>query len=191
MATRVAWAQRSHDIQRAQPGMTQRKFIYLMSRSSYEQEWGKQYDLPTARDRALAWVLKLLPPVGPLRALRFKTPTPPAEKLFMQSFSRAASQYQMQLDALSQGSLRLSNVNYDLGQLAPPATYALEDKAYAYWLEQLAKAHYEQVTPQIRADILSYYCNLDAPFKTKKNEREWTALLARIQQLKTQTVANR
>ncbi len=191
MATRTAWAQKSHEIQGAQPGMTQRKFIYLMSRSSYEQEWGKQYDLPTTSDRALALALKLLPPIGPLRALRFKMPTPAAEKLFMQSFSRAAAQYRTQLDALSQGSLRLPNLNYDLGQLAPPATYALEDKAYAYWLEQLAIAHYEQVTPPIRADILNYYCNLDAPFKTKKHERDWTALLGRLQQLKTQTVADR
>jgi hypothetical protein len=35
MATRVAWAERKNEIEKAEPGMTRERFVYVMSRSSY------------------------------------------------------------------------------------------------------------------------------------------------------------
>src|SRR5581483_3118330 len=64
MATRVAWAQRRDEIQRSEPGITRHRFVYVMKRSSYERNWGKQYDRPTLGDRILAVLLKLIPPIG-------------------------------------------------------------------------------------------------------------------------------
>src|SRR3954468_4977175 len=37
-ATRIAWAERSKEIQTANPGTSRNKFIYVMNRSSYERE---------------------------------------------------------------------------------------------------------------------------------------------------------
>ena len=76
-----------------------------MSRLSYERDWGKQYDRPTAGERALAFLLKLVPPIGPLRTLQFKMPTPEVEKLFMNSFARCARQYQAALKKASNQKL--------------------------------------------------------------------------------------
>jgi hypothetical protein len=45
--------------------MTRTRFVYIMSRSSYEGNWGKQYDRPSLADRILAFILRLLPPIGP------------------------------------------------------------------------------------------------------------------------------
>ena len=188
-ATRVAWAEREKDIQSARPGMTRERFVYLMSRSSYERDWGKQYEGPTAGDRLLAFTLRLLPPVGPLRALRFKMPTAEVEKLFMQSFERCANQYGAELEQASRDSLRLENQNYDLGEVAAPAAYALEDDAYARWLNDLARTNYETVTPGIRSEFLRYYQHLDAPFDTKKNGKAWARLLRQLQGLKVQQQA--
>ena len=55
-ATRIAWAQKHDEIQSSLPGKTRKNFIYVMSRSSYERDWGKQYDRPTAGERALAFL---------------------------------------------------------------------------------------------------------------------------------------
>ncbi len=52
MATRVAWAARKSEIQKSAPGVTRSSFVFVMSRSSYERNWGKQYDRPTAGDEA-------------------------------------------------------------------------------------------------------------------------------------------
>jgi hypothetical protein len=186
MATRVAWAQKQDDIQRSEPGITRRRFVFVMSRSSYEREWGKQYDRPTAGDRFLAFLLKLLPPIGPLKDLRLKMPTGEVEKLFMQSFTRATTQYGTVLAQSEKGSLRLDDPNYDVGVLTPPGTYFLQDRSEAFWLHKLAEKDFATVTPPIRAELLAYYRDLDVPLDTKKHKKEWTQLLAELQTLKSQ-----
>jgi Zinc dependent phospholipase C len=187
MATRVAWAQKQHDIQKSAPGMTRRRFVFVMSRSSYERNWGKQYDRPTAGDRFLAFLLRLLPPIGPLKALRFKMPTPPVEKLFMESFTRATSQYQTVLQSPLSKTMQLDDRNYDVGVETPPGTYRLQDNIQAYWLHKLAEKNFATVTPAIKAEFLSYYGNLNAPIATKKNKKEWKEVLAELQTLKSGT----
>lgn len=188
MATRIAWAERARSIQSATPGITKKKFIYVISRSSYEHDWGKQYDQPTARDRMAAVLVRLLPPIGPLRAMKYKMPTPDVEKLFMQSFDKSARQYTGQLESASAKTLRLPDRNYDLGEIAAPASYGLEDKAYARWVDQLSRKQYQTVTPEISTVVLTYYKNLDAPFQTKKNRAEWTRLVDHLNNLKQATL---
>jgi hypothetical protein len=187
-ATRIAWAQKKDEIQRAEPGIAKRQFIYIMRRSSYERNWGKDYDRPTAGERVLAVLLKLLPPVGPLRALRFKMPTPPVEKLFRESFARAAVQYRDRLRDAQQHRLSLPDANYDVGTITPPGAYGLADKACAYWLDRLAKNNFTGVTPEVRATLLAYYKNLDAPIATKRRRKDWERLLAELRELKTARV---
>ncbi len=188
-ATRVAWAQKQNDIQKSEPGITRQRFIYTMGRSSYERNWGKQYDRPTAADRCLAFLLKLLPPVGPLRALRFKMPTPQVEQLFMQSFLRATEQYHTNLDTLNSGTLTLDNRNYDVGVFTPVGTYFLDDRIHAYWLEKLAEKNLATVTPAIKAELVSYFGNSKAPIATKKSDKDGNQLLAELRRLKNRDTA--
>jgi hypothetical protein len=189
MATRVAWAWKQNDIQASQPGMTRKRFVYVMSRSSYERNWGKQYDRPSLADRMLAFILRLLPPIGPLKGLRFKMPTSEVEKLFMESFTRATTQYGSVLKQAQTRTLHLDDPNYDVGVYTPPGTYFLQDDIQAYWVKKLAEKKFATVTPDIRQEILSYYGNLDAPIATKKHKKQWRELLAEIQQLKARPAA--
>jgi hypothetical protein len=184
-ATRVAWALKQKDIQQSNPGITRRRFVYVMSRSSYERYWGKDYDRPSAGDRVLAFFLKLLPPIGPLRALRFKMPTAQVETLFMSSFDRSSTQYRQKLQDAQQNTLSLPDENYDVGAITPPGAYRLEDDVRAYWLDKLAKTNFSGLTPEIRANVLAYYRNLDAPFDAKKNAKKWDKVLAELKQLKS------
>jgi len=185
MATRVAWAQRKDEIQRSEPGITKRRFVYVMKRSSYERNWGKQYDRPTLGDRILAVLLKLIPPIGPLKALRFKMPTPPVETLFMQSFDRSAKQYQAQLKDVLNNRLRLEDRNYDVGVPTPAGVYRLDDEVQAYWLDLLARKNFRTVTPAISAELLTYYGNPNAPIATKKHPKQWSRVVSELATLKT------
>ena len=153
-ATRIAWAEREDDIQKAEPGVTRSHFVYVMSRSSYEREWGKQYDLPSARDRFAAALLKMLPPIGPLRTLRFRMPTPEVEALFRKSFDHSVAQYETELAQAASGKLYMPNINYDLGKAAKPGEYELQDEAFAFWLDKLAIQNFRSVTPVIRREVL-------------------------------------
>ena len=85
--TQAAWHDKRNEIQRSQPGMTKRKFLYNLSRSSYEKEWGHTYEKPGAGARFLAFVFRILPKTGPLRAFSYRVPDPQSEKLFMTSFN--------------------------------------------------------------------------------------------------------
>ncbi|HEX3683842.1 MAG TPA: zinc dependent phospholipase C family protein [Bryobacteraceae bacterium] len=189
MATRVAWASRRDEIEHSQPGITRSRYIYIMSRSSYERNWGKQYDRPTLGDRFLAFLVKLLPPIGPLRAVKLKMPTAPVEKLFMDSFDRSAKQLSTQVGPAMDGSLHLENKNYDVGVVTPAGAYRLDDNVQAYWLGLLARKNFATVTPAIRSELLNYYSDLNAPIATKKDKKKWRQLLAELRALKATPAA--
>jgi hypothetical protein len=157
-----------------------------MKRSSYESEWGKQYDRPSPGERVVAVFLKLLPPIGPLKALRLKVPTQQVENLFTQSFDRSAAQYRATVDASTVNTLHLENKNYDVGVITAAGVYRLNDDTHAYWLNLLAKKRFGSVTAPIGDELLGYYGNLNAPLHTKQHPKDWKRLLGQLDELKTQ-----
>ena len=185
--TRVAWANHQKQIQHAQPGVTKRQFLYVIHRSSYEREWGKQYDRPSFFDRIVAFILKILPPIGRIKVLKFRSLTPQVEQLFMKSFDQAAKDYHANLDQAGTNAPHIANTNFDTGAATKPGQYSLQDETYAYWLNQLAKSNFGRLTPEVKKDILAYYQDPDAaiPAKTKKAERQ--QILTQLGQLKTAT----
>ena len=185
-ATRIAWAEREKDIKRKRPGITRSKFVYLMSRSSYEREWGVEYDRPTLKDRIAARLIKLLPPIGPLRALRFRMPTEQVEELFAKSFAKSIAEYGGQVDEARARRLRLPNVNYDLGEVVKPGTYALQDEAYCFWLDELAKEKYKDISPEVRATLLDYL-QATPDLRVKKGHSPELRISAELKQLKSFT----
>src|SRR5215469_3085461 len=73
-ATRIAWTLKNSEIQRDQPGVTKRKFVYNLSRASYKKEWGNNYLQPSVGERFLAALSNLVPKFGPLKVLQLRTP---------------------------------------------------------------------------------------------------------------------
>ncbi len=132
-ATRIAWAMKKNDIEKHSPGIVRRRFIYNISRASYQKEWGADYQRPTLMDRFVAFLLKLVPPIGPLRDLRFQTPNAQAENLFMKSFDRTLDEYRALLAEAGTGHLHLRNLNFDTGKPARVGTYRLADEAERKW----------------------------------------------------------
>jgi hypothetical protein len=183
-ATRIAWAAKSAEIQRAQPGMTQRRFIYIMKRSSYEREWGKRLQEPNFFEKFLAMLLKIIPPVGPLDILQLKVPTPTVEQIFMSSFNRTVAQYGGQLDAVAKKSLDLQDKNYDVGVITPAGVYRLTDDSQAFWLHKLAGKGFATLTPAMMQELLDFYKDLNAPIDTKRKPKEWRQTLAELAELK-------
>jgi hypothetical protein len=165
--------------------MTRQRFLYHLSHASYRKNWGKQYQQPTFGERFLTFLIRILPKVGPLRALSFRMPTPDAEKLFMASFNEALSDYQHFDGEVRNGTLMLENDNFDTGTVTHPGEYPLADSTYADLVDRLAKDHFAQVSPELREDILSYFHDTNAPFAFKKNKKQWTRVLAELNDLKT------
>jgi hypothetical protein len=181
--TKVAWQIKSQEIRKDAPGITRKKFLYNLSRSSYEKNWGTAYPLPGRRSRVLAFLFRIVPRVGPFKAMAFKRQTPATEKIFMASFNAAIDRYRELLSELKAGGLELPNENFDTGELTKAGQYKLTDAAYAKLLDKLAD-HYEEMSPELRGDMLAFYNDLDAPISTKTNDKEWTRLLKELDELK-------
>jgi hypothetical protein len=188
-ATRIAWSLKEKDIQRDQPGMTKRKFLYNLSRASYEKEWGKDYERPTAFEQFLAFLTKLLPKIGPLKVLEFKAPNPQTEKMFEDSFNATLDRYRKLLSEVKGGSLELANDNFDTGDETGPGKYGLNDDTYAKLVDKLSEQKFAGISPELRGNILSFYGDMNAPFATKRKRKVWAKVEADLNQLKTASSA--
>ena len=180
--TRVAWQIRKQDIRKEAPSMTRKTFLYNLSRSSYEKNWGATYSRPGIRSKTLAFVLRIVPKVGPLRPLSFKRLTPETEKMYMASFNSTIDHYRALLSEQAAGRLTLANANLDVGTLTEPGTYRLADAAYSRLLDKL-QGHYAQMPQELRSDILAFYHDLGVPLCTKTDASEWARVLKELGQL--------
>lgn len=184
--TRVAWQTKKDEIEKENPGVTRRKFIYNLSRASYRKSWAEKHKGPGFVARLLSFLFRVIPKIGPFKALSFRTPTPQAEQLFMLSFNAAIKDYgEVIHQKEATGRFEIKNDNFDTGTVTGPGQYPLADKTYAELVDRLAKNHFQQISPELRQDLLSYYSNLDAPFATKKNKKEWARVISEINELKT------
>jgi Zinc dependent phospholipase C len=183
-ATRVAWSLKKDDIMKDQPGMTKKKFLYNLSRASYQKNWGTQYYPPTFGERFLAFLVRILPKIGPLRVLELKTPTPQAEKLFEDSFNKTLDRYRQLLTNVGAGQLDLPNENFDTGEIPEPGKYRLNDVTHAKLLAALAKRNFNGAPPTVLAELLEFYGHPEAPYATKQKPKDWARVQAQLEQLK-------
>jgi Zinc dependent phospholipase C len=182
--TKVALIDRRADIVRDTPNFNKKKFIYRLKRSDYEKDWGTQYRKPGAGARVMAFIFKIVPKVGPFKALAFQLPTTRTEDMYIKSINTSVDDYRSRLLEQGSGRLRLANLDFDTGKPARAGEYKLADQTYAHLLHDLSKRNFDQVTPELRANILGFYGNLNAPLATKKDKKAWLQTLVELQKLK-------
>src|SRR6185369_114148 len=154
--TKVAWQLKGPEIRRDAPGITRKKFLYNLSRSSYEKNWGGTYQRPGIRSKILAGFFHIVPRVGPFKALAFEKLTPEAEQFYMVGFNASVDRYRELLASAGTGRLHLPNDNIDVGEVTAAGKYKLTDRAYAKLLHKL-DGHYVALPQDLRNDILAFY----------------------------------
>jgi hypothetical protein len=184
-ATHIAWHLKKDEIKDDVPDATKKRFLYNLSRSNYEHEWGKDYRKPSLGERFLAFVYKLVPKIGPLKVLQFKTPTPQTEQMFEASFNSTLDHYRKLLVDVREDRLDLPNDNFDVGEATGPGKYRLNDEAHAQLLDKLAEGKFSGAAPELKELLLKFFTVPDAPYATKKNVKAWAKVQAQIEQLKT------
>jgi hypothetical protein len=184
-ATRVAWTLKKDEIMKDQPGITRDKFLYNLKRASFEKNWGNKYTPPTAGEKFLAFLYKILPKIGPLKILQLRTPTPETERMFEASFNATVDSYRASLDHLHEGQLELPNDNFDVGEATGPGIYHKNDQAHASLLDYLAKQNFAGASPEVRNELLEFYSHTDATYYTQRKPKEWAKVQVQLGQLKT------
>ena len=183
--TQVALQTHKKDLMRETPDFAKRKFLYRLSRSDYEKQWGKDYVKPGVGTRILSTLLRYMPRVGPFKGLSFNNPTPKTEDLYFKSVNTTVDQYRAFLEEVRSDTLVLPNCDLDSGQATKAAEYSLTDDAYAKLLAQLAKRKFDRTSPELRGNILQFYSDPSAAIETKKDPARWQSVLMSLDQLKS------
>jgi len=183
--TQVALQTHKKDLMRERPDFAKKEFLYRLSRSDYEKEWGKDYTKPGFGTRLLSTLLRYMPRIGPFKGLGFKNPTPQTEDLYFKSINLTVDQYRTFLHAVGAKSLLLPNCDLDSGQVTKAAEYSLTDDTYAKLLAQLSSRKFDRMSPELRDNILQFYSDQSLPIETKKDPVRWQAVLTELDELKS------
>jgi zinc dependent phospholipase C len=189
--TQVALQTHKKEFVQEKPDFDKREFLYRLSRSDYEREWGTVYERPGLGTRILAVLLGWIPKVGPFKGLGFKTPTPQTEDLYIKSINTTVDDYRKLLEEVRNGKPMLSNSDLDTGNPTKPGEYSLTDETYAKLLGQLAKKKFDHTSPQLRDNIMQFYAQASPSSQPNDGKISSADVTAWLNQLKAMTpVAN-
>jgi Zinc dependent phospholipase C len=186
--TRVALLSRHDVVVKDTPNFDKRKFLYYLSRSNYEHEWGTVYRKPGIGARILALVLRVIPKVGPFKAVNFKIPTRQTEDMYIKSVDATIENYASLLREENVRQLALPNRDCDTGRETRAGEYVLADKTYAHLLDDLVAKNPDSLSSALRENLLQFYSDSSAPIATKKNAKSWRKLQSELDALRQSAV---
>jgi hypothetical protein len=175
------------DLVREHQDFSKQKFLYRLSRTEYEREWGKEYRKPGSGARLLVFVVRILPRIGPLKAVDHTLPSSTTEDLYIKSVNSAVDSYKAKLALLHDGKLllSLSNLDFDTGEPTKPGEYELADKTYAKLVGKLAERHFDIVTPALRENILEFYSAPHVVQPDNTRPGQWRKVVSEVEGLKS------
>ena len=171
--TRSAWVMKKNDIKKLNPSATSKSFHYKMKRKDYQLEFGKTRQKATFGDNVIAFFIKILPKVGPLKALKIKEPDSTAEKLFIASFDTVTLHYARAVAQLQYENIKLANVDFDTGKPIKYGEYNLTDKTYDEMVGKLKDNKFDDLTQSLKTNIMDFYNSADTSKLAKADPDEW------------------
>jgi len=157
LITRAAWAQKKDFIKEHDSTVTAKTFNYKMRRRNYNKEYGAGYRSPGFSPWLFSFFVRVLPKIGPLRALKFKAPVPQAEKYFVESFDTTLHYYSADLQRLHAGTPPLNDIDFDTDKPTIQFEYVLADETYRDWVMLLQTVDINTLSQDLRQNITNYY----------------------------------
>ncbi|HWD87128.1 MAG TPA: zinc dependent phospholipase C family protein [Mucilaginibacter sp.] len=183
--TRTAWQMKKGDIIKASPGMTARKFHYHIRRREYYSLYGLKRERPNLRTRVTAFIIEILPKVGPLRALKFTPPTGEAERLFVKAFDASSAHFAIIVGQLKDGhDPQLPDIDFDTGKPTIFGEYGLADQTYSQLVIGLQKDKFGNITDHLKLHIESFYNKADSTVDPPKKLYDWKKTNYALEELK-------
>lgn len=182
--TRSAWVLKKKEIKEMQPGITARKFHYKMQRKKYYKEYGSDHDKPKFKERMIAFLITILPKVGPFKTFRFKEVGPEGEKQFIKSFDTVMAHYTEALAKLNYEKISLPNLDFDTGKKIAAEEYELSDKTYGELVIKLQENKFSYLTDPLKQNIVSFYSKADTAAISNMDASQWKKASIAIQKVK-------
>ncbi|MDF2434354.1 MAG: hypothetical protein JWP44_3985 [Mucilaginibacter sp.] len=185
--TKTAWVLKKDDIKKLNPSVNSHSFHYKMKNKQFYKEFGKTRQKPGLKATVLSLLVRVLPKIGPLKALKFKDVGPEGEKLFIRSFDTVLVHYSAELAKLHYEKINLQDVDYDTGKPTMPGEYGLADKTYIDLLDKLDDNKFAGLTRPLQQNILDFYNKADTTQLALKYPKDWKKTATAFQDLKAAT----
>ncbi len=182
--TRVALAGYGEQIKQANPSFAKSKFLYRLRRTDFEKQYGKQYMHPTFGDHVVAFLLAIVPKIGPFSALKLHLPNSDQQTRYLAAFNAVEDAYRAELLLITAAPATappaLPEIDFDTGTPTAEAEYALADQTYAELIEQISSNKNAQLSPALLAHINTFYLNPKAKDDLRDRPAEWQKLQAAL-----------
>ena len=155
--TRAAWRDNRDEILKLNPGLTEQKFVFGLTRAQYEDAYGTNYRRPGFLARVVVAIFKVLPRFGPFRPLAFKPLTPEEDRLFRTSFESSVARYGAALRNVRRGKSSLNDTDLDTGVFPSPGRNTLADETYIELVDELKTKKVTRVPPALQAAIDGHF----------------------------------
>jgi hypothetical protein len=182
--TRAAWRVNKKELRKADPTVTRQRFIYNLSRASFNREWRGAYRERGTGSKFLEFLIRILPKVGPLQVLSFKAPTTQTATLFEDSFDRTLTEYRRLLHAESAGNLTLENRDLDTGAPTRPGEYGLANRSYGWLARKLAEEDPAPADAEAVRNVIAFYRSVDKPLAGTGKVKDWRKTMAAVEKLR-------
>ena len=185
--TEVALKLHSPDHVEEKDGAAQRLNHHHHLPFEYEKEWGKDYAKPAFTARVLAFLIKFIPKIGPLKSLDFKIPTRETEDLYVKSVNATVTPAcRDSIHRISEGNADLPDLDIDTGRQAVAGEYSLADTTYVKFLDKLCRRGTQDIPPDLRQNILAYFAQ-PPKFKKSRDRKAWARALVELDCIKNVT----
>ncbi len=154
-----------------------------VSHADFQAHWAAERHHAGITTHLLAFVILIIPKIGPISDLAIRGPNETTEQWYVRSVNDTMSAFRAELREVQQSeplSVTLPNKDLDTGDSVQPGAYALTDKTYAQLLHNLTADKTRPVPPTLQRNILAYYSDPAAPIITKKNHHAWAQVQSEL-----------
>lgn len=177
--TRTAWSTKKQQITDSMPAAKARSFIYRMKLKNYNKQFDKR-ERPGVVAYAVAFIIRIVPKIGPLRVLKFRQPNAAAEKKFVLSFDTASFYFVRAMKKLSLVKGSIADINIDTGSESIAGSYPPADVAFQQWVIRIFNKGPGSIDGTILKSIRSYYETGFTVTGSKKERRKFVKAITSL-----------
>lgn len=165
-----------------------------ITRAEYRTHWANVHHGTGFRGYLSAFVILIVPKIGPAALLGIKIPSDETQQLYMQSVNTTLQHLRAHLVDLRTIPIEefgLADRDLDTGAKVKPGGYALTDETYASLLEHVVSRPTMKIPLGLKEDVLTYYANPASPITTKRDPKKWEQLQQNLAKFKQMTAGSR
>ena len=170
------------------------QFSTRQHQAAIDNTWSRFSRKPRFKVRFIAFIIRILPKIGPISNLAIRGPNAETNRWYIESVNRSIDDYEQHLATLRKHprkSLQLPDRDLDTGNRVQPGSYRLTDKTYSQLLARLTADPGQPVPAGLQQNVLEYYANPNTRISTRKNTRAWKRVQQELLVLRGMKVIHR